>query len=184
MSPAGIRTVVRQVFRLRIRAGRWRWLLGVWFAVLLFTVLLRLAIGSVDGTLVDGSVVLYGGLVLFVLGLALLVVPALAAQSVNGDRERGTLATLQVTRLTAGDIALGKFAAAWRSSLVFLALTLPMTVYAMTQGGVTLGRVLATTIVMALLLGSVCAIALALSALRLGPRPRASGRTWPSSPSP
>ena len=166
MSPAGIRTVARQELRLRIRAGRWRWLLGVWFAVLLlFTVLLRLAIGSVDGTLVDGGVVVYGGLVLFVLGLALLVVPALAAQSVNGDRERGTLATLQVTRLTAGDIALGTFAAAWGSSLVFLALTLPMTVYAMTQGGVTLGRVLATTIVMALLLGSVCAIALALSAL-------------------
>jgi hypothetical protein len=54
---------------------------------------------------------------LFVLGLALLVVPSLAAQSVNGDRERGTLATLQVTRLSAGEITLGKFVAAWGTAL-------------------------------------------------------------------
>ena len=54
------------------------------------------------------------------------MVPALAAQSVNGDRERGTLATLQVTRLTAGDIAVGKLAAAWGTALVFLAISAPM----------------------------------------------------------
>ena len=54
--------------------------------------------------------VMFGVVVLVVLALALLVAPALAAQSVNGDRERGTLATLQVTRLRAGEIAVGKLA--------------------------------------------------------------------------
>jgi hypothetical protein len=101
---------------------------------------------------------------LFVLGLALLVVPALAAQSVNGDRERGTLATLQVTRLTAGEITMGKFAAAWGTALVFLALTFPLVAYATTQSAVPLGRVVVVTVVLALLLGTVCAISLWLSA--------------------
>src|SRR4051812_27310951 len=167
MSPHGMATVARQEFRLRIRAGRWRWLLSIWFAILLlFTALLRGALGGfTQDDVVDKGVVIYGGLMLFVLGLALLVVPALAAQSVNGDRERGTLATLQVTRLTAGDITLGKFSAAWGTSLVFLLLTLPPVVYAITQKGVPVWRTVVVTIVLALLLGTVCAISLALSAL-------------------
>jgi ABC-type transport system involved in multi-copper enzyme maturation permease subunit len=162
-----VATVARQEFRLRIRAGRWRWLLGIWFAVmLLFTVLLRMALGGFSSEdVADKGVVIYGGLMLFVLGLALLVVPALAAQSVNGDRERGTLATLQVTRLSAADICLGKFVAAWGTALVFLALTLPLVVYAVTQKGVPVVRVLVVTVVLALLLGTVCAISLALSAV-------------------
>ena len=167
MTGHGIATVARQEFRLRIRAGRWRVLLGIWFAVLLlFTGLLRAALGGFSHEDVkDKGIVLYGGLMLFVLGLALLVVPALAAQSVNGDRERGTLATLQVTRLSAGDICLGKFAAAWGTALVFLGISLPLVLYAITQGGVPVGRVVVVTVVLALLLGTVCAFSLSLSAL-------------------
>jgi ABC-type transport system involved in multi-copper enzyme maturation permease subunit len=167
MTPHGIATVARQEFRLRIRAGRWRVLLSIWFGVLLlFTGLLRGALGGfTNEKVIDKGIVLYGGLMLFVLGLALLVVPALAAQSVNGDRERGTLATLQVTRLTAADITLGKFAAAWGTAIVFLLLTLPLVVYAITQKGVPVGRVLVVTVVLALLLGTVCAMSLALSAM-------------------
>jgi ABC-2 type transport system permease protein len=163
----GVATVAKQEFRLRIRAGRWRVLLSTWFAVLLlFTGLLRAALGGFnENDVIDKGIVIYGGLMLFVLGLALLVVPALAAQSVNGDRERGTLATLQVTRLSAAEICIGKFIAAWGTSLVFLGLTLPLVAYAMTQKGIPIGRVLVVTLVLALLLGSVCAISLALSAL-------------------
>jgi ABC-type transport system involved in multi-copper enzyme maturation permease subunit len=167
MSGSGIVTVARQEFRLRIRAGRWKWLLAAFFLVLLgFTALLSSGLSQVsDEDLQFKGTVLYGGLMLFVLGLALLVVPALAAQSVNGDRERGTLATLQVTRLTAAEITLGKFVAAWGTALVFLALTLPLVVYAMTQNGVPLSRVLVLTLVLALLLGTVCATSLWWSAV-------------------
>lgn len=167
MTGSGIATVARQEFRLRIRAGRWKMLLAVFFAILLvFTALLRAGLGQLpDAELPFKGTILYGGLMLFVLGLALLVVPALAAQSVNGDRERGTLATLQVTLLTAGEITLGKFAAAWGTALVFLALTFPLVAYAMTQSGVPLGRVIVVTIVLALLLGTVCAISLWLSSV-------------------
>lgn len=167
MTAGGIATVARQEFRLRIRAGRWKVLLAIFFTVLLlFTVLLSAALSSIDeDEIAFRGTVIYGGLMLFVLGLALLVVPALAAQSVNGDRERGTLATLQVTRLTAGEITLGKFAAAWGTALVFLALTFPLVAYAMTQSGVPFLRVAVVTLVLALLLGTVCAIALWLSAV-------------------
>ena len=165
MTSSGIATVARQEFRLRIRAGRWRTLLAAWFLLLAaFTGLLRLAAGTVDG-LRDRGTLVYGGLVLVVLGLSLLVVPSLAAQSVNGDRERGTLATLQVTRLSPAEIVLGKFAAAWGTALLFLALTLPLALYAVTQGGVPLGRVLVVTLVIGVLLGTVCALSLWLSAV-------------------
>lgn len=166
MTGSGIATVARQEFRLRIRAGRWKWLLGSFFAVLLtFTALLDSGLGNVTDARAGKGAILYGGLMLFVLGLALLVVPALAAQSVNGDRERGTLATLQVTLLTPAEIVLGKFVAAWGTALVFLALTLPLVAYAITQGGVPLGRLVVVTLVLVLLLGTVCAISLWLSSV-------------------
>jgi ABC-2 type transport system permease protein len=163
----GVALVARQELRLRVRAGRWRWLLAAFFGVLVaFTALLRAGLSNLPAEdLPFKGTVLYGGLMLFVLGLALLVVPALAAQSVNGDRERGTLAVLQVTRLSAGDIAVGKLVAAWGSALVFLALTAPLVGYAMTQSGVPVGRVVVVTAVLALLLGTVCSVSLALSAL-------------------
>lgn len=167
MTLQGVRVVARQELTIRLRAGRWRWLLGAWFVLLtLVTMLLKLSLDNLDAAdAKNEGVVVYGGLTLFVLGLALLVVPTLAAQSVNGDRERGTLATLQVTRLTAADIAVGKLAAAWGAALVFLLLTLPLVGYAMTLGGVPLTRVLVVTVVLALLLGTVIAVALCLSAV-------------------
>ena len=165
MTGSGIVTVARQEFRLRIRAGRWKLLLAIFFAVLLgFTALLSTGLANLtERDLAFKGTVIYGGLMLFVLGLALLVVPALAAQSVNGDRERGTLATLQVTRLSAAEITLGKFVAAWGTALVFLALTFPLVAYAVTQGGVPFLRVVVVTLVLAVLLGTVCAISLWLS---------------------
>ena len=164
----GLRTVAAQEFRLRIRAGRWRWLLALWFGVvLLFALLLRLGLAAVTPA-TDSRPLgppLFGGVLLFVLGLALLVVPALTAQSVNGDRERGTLATLQVTLLSAAEIALGKLLAAWGTSLAFLGLTLPVVLWALFEGGLPVTNVAATLVVVALLLGVVCALSQALSAL-------------------
>lgn len=169
---SGILTVAQLEFRLRIRAGRWRWLVGAWFLVLAgITWLVRNA--AVQPNLVGPEAtgektlgaVMFGVVVLVVLALALLVAPALAAQSVNGDRERGTLATLQVTRLRASEIALGKLAASWGTALVFLAVTLPLALWCYAEGGLSLVRVAGVYLVTALLLGVVCAISLGLSAL-------------------
>lgn len=162
----GVTTVARQEFTLRIRAGRWRWLLGVWFLLVSgFTVLVHLGTRAAVHDATDRGVVVYGSLMLFVLSLALLVVPSLTGQSVNGDRERGTLATLQVTLLSALEITLGKLLAAWGTALVFLALATPAIAYAVALGGVPLGRLVVVTLVEALLLGIVAALALCLSSL-------------------
>jgi ABC-2 type transport system permease protein len=165
---SGVMTVARLEFRLRIRAGRWRWLVSAWFLVLLaITWLVRTA--AVQPNIVGDEKTLgaamFGVVVLVVLALALLVAPALAAQSVNGDRERGTLATLQVTRLRASEIALGKLAASWGTAIVFLAVTLPLALWCYLEGGLSVGRVAGVYLVTALLLGVVCAISLGLSAL-------------------
>jgi ABC-type transport system involved in multi-copper enzyme maturation permease subunit len=164
--------VARLEFKLRIRAGRWRWLVGAWFVVLaLVTWLVRTAASqpNIVGDSVERErtlgAVMFGVVVLVVLALALLVAPALAAQSVNGDRERGTLATLQVTRLRAGEIAVGKLLASWGTALVFLAVTLPLALWCYTEGGLSVGRIAGVYLVTALLLGVVCAISLGLSAL-------------------
>ncbi|HEY9408835.1 MAG TPA: hypothetical protein VIP77_04575 [Jiangellaceae bacterium] len=160
----GIRVMAGHEFRIRLRAGRWRWLLAAWFVVLAaFTALMRWAFAA-SGVERTGAF-MFGGLMMFIIGLALLVVPTLTAQSVNGDRERGLLATLQTTLLTPTEIAVGKLAAAWGTSLVFLVLTLPLVVWCMAEGGVPLSRALVCLGVTALLLGVVCAIALCLSAL-------------------
>lgn len=169
MSLASILTVARLEFTLRIRAGRWRWLVAAWFFLLLgITVLVRAAAGqqNIAGDQAESlGAVMFGVVVLVVLALALLVAPALAAQSVNGDRERGTLATLQVTRLRAGEIAVGKLLASWGTAVVFLAVTLPLALWCYVEGGLSVLRIAGVYLVTALLLGIVCAISLALSAV-------------------
>ncbi|MDA3626378.1 ABC transporter permease [Saccharopolyspora sp. WRP15-2] len=170
MTLSGIKIVAEQEFRVRLRTGRWRWLLVAWVVVIAaFTSLLRYALGLARSASEVGmnniGLPMFGALMLFVLGLALLVAPALAAQSINGDRERGTLATVQVTPLSAWEITLGKFAAAWTTGLVFLGLTLPFAVWAVLEGGVGPLRALAVVAVVALLIGVICAMAQGLSAL-------------------
>jgi ABC-type transport system involved in multi-copper enzyme maturation permease subunit len=160
----GVALVARQEFRVRLRTGRWRWLLAVWVAVVaLFTGLLHSALFSTSSA--KPGVPLFGGLMLFVLALVLIISPALTAQSINGDRERGTLATLQVTRLSPAQIALGKLAAGWGVGLAVLALTLPFVGWAFVQGGVGVLRAVVALTVVALLIGVVCAVSQALSAL-------------------
>jgi ABC-2 type transport system permease protein len=167
----GILTVARLEFRLRIRAGRWRWLVGAWFVVLaLITWLVRTAadqeniVGDLEQQDTLGAA-MFGVVMLVVVALALLVAPALSAQSVNGDRERGTLATLQVTLLSAAEIAVGKLVAAWGTALVFLVVTLPLAAWCFLEGGLSVLRIAGVYLVTALLLGIVCALSLALSTL-------------------
>ncbi|MFL6240119.1 MAG: ABC transporter permease [Actinomycetes bacterium] len=165
---SGTLEVARLELTMRVRAGRWRWLVIAWFLILtLFMLLGHLAVANNDDVVAahQRGTVLYGALQLFMLGLALLVTPTLSAQSVNGDRERGTLAVLQVTRLSAFEIAAGKLLAAWATAAVFLLVSVPHVIWAMAEGGVPFARVAIVSVVMLLLLGVICAVALGFSAL-------------------
>ena len=70
-----------------------------------------------------------------------------------------------MTRLRAGEIALGKLVASWGTALVFLAVTLPLAQWCYAEGGLSVGRIAGVYLVTALLLGVICAISLGLSAL-------------------
>jgi ABC-2 type transport system permease protein len=169
ITPRGVWLVTAQEFRVRLRTGRWRWLLGAWVLLLAIVTLgldnsFSASYGYVDDQSRRG-VPLFGSLMLFVLGMVLVISPTLTSQTINGDRERGTLATLQVTRLRPAEIALGKLLAGWAVGLVALALTLPFTLWAMAEGGVGPGRVAAVYGIAALLMGCVCAMSLGYSAL-------------------
>ncbi|MDR1079308.1 MAG: ABC transporter permease subunit [Propionibacteriaceae bacterium] len=108
-----------------------------------------------------------------VLGLGLLVTPALTSTSINGDRQAGTLATLQATKLSAAELALGKLTAAWVTMLAFALAALPWLVVGVVISGSSIWQVVVCFGVMLIELAIVCAIGLGWSALIS----RASGST-------
>ncbi|MBO2452239.1 hypothetical protein J4573_34475 [Actinomadura barringtoniae] len=169
MTLHGIGLVAGQEVRTRLRTGRWKILLATWCLVVnALGIMFRVSLDGTAGPYTgenDNGVIMFGALLLAVLVLTLLVVPVLSAQSINGDRERGTLATLQVTRLTAGDIAFGKLAAAWGTGLVILGLALPAALIPVIEGAIGPGRALVVVAVVALQIGIICAMAQGWSAI-------------------
>ena len=165
----GIRTVATLELRQRVRSTRWIVALVVFGLVVAgVTALTWYATrGSAAGYPADPAAgqTMFGFIVFFVLFLGLLVSPTLTATSINGDRNAGTLATLQITLLSAAEIALGKLLAAWLASLAFLGVAVPSILWALSMGG-TPGIALVTTLVLlAVMLAVVCAIGLGFSAL-------------------
>jgi ABC-type transport system involved in multi-copper enzyme maturation permease subunit len=164
--------VARQELRTRLRTGRWRWLMASWVVVVgLFTLLADLALRAGNGNYPENveppsiGPALFTILILVVFGLIMIVSPALTAQTINGDRERGTLAALQVTRLRPAEIAIGKLLAGWGAGVGALLLTLPFACWPLVYGDVGAWRIPVVYLIMIVLLGVVCAIAQALSAL-------------------
>ncbi|MDR3068048.1 MAG: ABC transporter permease subunit [Cellulomonas sp.] len=119
----------------------------------------------VDGWVPSSGPMTFGFVVIFVLGLGLLVAPALTAGSINGDRQAGTLATLQATTLSATQIALGKLVAAWLTVAAFLVAALPWMITATTASALSPTQVLGACALLMLELAVMCAVGLGWSAL-------------------
>ncbi len=169
VSGPGVATVARLELAQRVRSTRWLVALAVWVGVLLLvTVLIGYALTVLGGGASDAEgtgPVVFDAVVTLVLTMGLLVSPALAATSVNGDRSAGTLAPMQVTLLSPLDIALGKLLAAWTASLVLLAAAVPFVVWAFTRGGVPATALVGALALTAVTLLVVCAIGLGWSAV-------------------
>jgi ABC-type transport system involved in multi-copper enzyme maturation permease subunit len=170
LSVVGVRTVMRLELRQRVRATRWVVVLAVWTGLLaLLTGLIWLALGPAtgDGGMPDDDAgsLMFGIIVLLVLSLGSLVAPALSATSVNGDRNSGILATLQTTLLTPAEIAVGKLLAAWVTSLALFVTATPFLLIAYLIGGTPFSRLVVVLVLLALMLGVVCAVALGWSAI-------------------
>jgi ABC-type transport system involved in multi-copper enzyme maturation permease subunit len=170
----GIGDVVGLELRQRLRSRGWFILLGIWFVLIGFVTLLswsganasREASNVVMGSEPSGAgPMIFEIVVSFVLMFGLLVAPALSANAVNGDRSGGTLAILQVTLLTPGQILWGKFAASWIAALAFLVTSAPFLVIAVVLGGMTPGHILVSLGMLAVELAVVCAIGVGISGL-------------------
>ncbi|MDO5722530.1 MAG: ABC transporter permease [Actinomycetaceae bacterium] len=115
----------------RLHSTRWVVALISWVvALLLVTTALYLEVAPVFGVYADtfhpglsasGASVL----MLFVCAITITIAASSAAGTVNGDRENGMLALMQVTPVSGWSIIFGKVLAAWLNSLAFLLLSLP-----------------------------------------------------------
>jgi ABC-type transport system involved in multi-copper enzyme maturation permease subunit len=166
---SGLWTITAIELRQRVRGVAWYVLLGVFaLLVLVVTAILTYAFGSWNDDIGSGAPV-YSAIIYFVLLLATLVSPALSGNSINGDRDNGTLATTQVTLVTTPQLVLGKFFAAWISSLVFLAAAVPFILWSFALGGTEPGVVVVSILVLAIELAVVSAIGVGLSGLMRRP---------------
>jgi len=164
----GVRTVARLELRQRVRSTRWIVALVVWFVVVgAITLLATGAMGALGGGTSNPSrgPVLFAVVSFLVLGLGLLVTPTLTSTSINGDRNSGTLATLQVTLLSPAEIVLGKVAAAWVASCAFLVASVPFFLLALGLGGTPVRAAGAVLVLIAVLLAALCGIGVGLSSL-------------------
>lgn len=98
------------------------------------------------------------------LGIGIIVTPLTAATTINGSREKQTLAVIQSTRITNLELAMGEFIAAWLSSIIFI--------FAGSVGLILLGfftdawpQYLASVAIIIIQLGCLSGISLGLSAL-------------------
>ena len=102
---------------------------------------------------------------LMVLGLGVLIGTSLAATSVNGDSTEGVLAPMQMTRLTAGDLAFGKLIASWLVAVIALVTLLPILVYSYIKANWSPGEVGAMIAVILFTVLATTAIGLAWSSI-------------------
>ncbi len=163
LSPwTAIRTVFSLEMKQRLRGRAWYWMLGIWFVVIGFIFVLGTGILGATGN--EGGI-LFDLVVGFVLFFGLLVAPGLSANAVNGDRAGGTLAILQVTLVSPGQLLTGKWLASWVGSLAFLVLSSPFIFWAFALGGVEVSEALVSLLMLAVELGILCAIGVGISAL-------------------
>jgi len=160
-------TVARLELVQRRRTSRWPIVLGAWFVIIaLVTWASWRAVR--EASFATGPA-LYDVTTFFVLMLGMLVVPSLTATTVNGDREHGVLATLQTTLVTSWELVLGKLLASWVVSMCFLATALPFLAWAWVAGGVSVGRILLSLLVLVVVMAVVAAVGLMFSTLTARP---------------
>ncbi|MFV0450666.1 MAG: ABC transporter permease [Propioniciclava sp.] len=169
MSWAGIRTVAWLDLRQRVRSPRWIIALVAWFVLIIgLSALVIVAVESSRGSggmALQGEVFSFGLVTYLLLGMSLVIAPTFTATAINGDREHGTLALLQATRLSAAEIAAGKLLAAWLTSAMFLGVSLPFVIWSLVAGEIPVWQVVVCFAVMMVEVMIVCAIGLGWSAM-------------------
>lgn len=163
----GLWVVAEIELRQRVRGVAWYVLLGIFALLLLIvSVLLTIVTGLSSGLgSSNAGPGLYSFIIYFVLLLGSLVAPALGGNTINGDRDSGTLATTQITLITTPQLVLGKFVAAWLSALAFLVVALPFLLYSQLFGGTPVATIVISLLILAAELGVISAVGVGLSGI-------------------
>ena len=164
----GLRLVTSLELRQRLRSKRWYVALAVWTLVMMGIGALGLGPTLYSAQWEDVgpiAAMVFSLQMILVLFAMLLVVPALSAGSINGDRTAGTLATLQASLLSPAEIVLGQLLAGFLTGLAFLVLALPSLVPIALLGSIGILYMLRLLGVIVLLTLCVTAVGLGLSAL-------------------
>lgn len=133
MTIAHIGTIARLELTQRLRSVGWYILVGIFAVIMLLVTILAFSVYSYTGAAGAG---VYSIVMNMVLLLVVLVSPTLSGNAINGDRESATLAAVQVTAVSTGDIMLGKLLAAIATGGVFLIVALPFLAISLIGGGV------------------------------------------------
>ncbi len=157
----GVGLIMALELKQRVRGVAWYVILGVFFVLI---ALVTIGVWVLTGSSASGGG-LFSSIVYFVLLLASLISPALSGNAINGEREGGTLATIQVTSITTGQIVIGKWLAAWLASLALLVVTVPFLGIALLIGDVSALTVASSLGVLTAELGILAALGVGLSGL-------------------
>lgn len=157
-----LRTIVGIELRQRVRSVAWYVLLGVFALILVGLLVLSFASFALWS---GGNEWFFSIVIMLVLLLVLLVSPTLSGSAVNGDRDAATLAPLQVTLVTTGEIVVGKFLAAWISGLAFLVVALPFLLVSTVAGDLNPLVVVSSLAILVVEVGIIAAIGVGLSAV-------------------
>ncbi len=165
-----LRAMLFKEFRLRMRS--WRSLLvitlylGSLAAVGLGTIRSIRESGGNNGLNAAGiGPQIFGALAEFQLILIAFVAPALTAGAIAGEKERQTYELLLTTRLSALAIVLGKLLTSLAYILLLLLLSLPLFALAFLFGGINLGQLLLTLLILAVAALAIGSLSLLVSAL-------------------
>ena len=162
MSLTNIGIIARLELTQRLRSVGWYVLLGVFAVIMIGVTVLAFAVYS-WGDFVGAGV--YSIVVNMVLLLVVLVSPTLSGNAINGDRDAATLAAVQVTAASTGDIMLGKLLAAVATGGAFLIVAVPFLGVGLLGGGASPLTLLVSLLVLIAEIIIVATIGVALSGL-------------------
>jgi ABC-type transport system involved in multi-copper enzyme maturation permease subunit len=162
MNAAHIGTIARLELTQRLRSVGWYILLGV-FALLLVGITALAFMVYSWGQFIGAGV--YSIIVNVVLLLVVLVSPTLSGNAINGDRDAATLAAVQVTAVSTGDIMVGKLLAAVATGGAFLLVAVPFLAIGLLGGGANGLVLLVSLLIVAVEIVIVAAIGVGFSGL-------------------
>jgi Cu-processing system permease protein len=160
VNAARLGTVIALELTQRLRSVAWYVMLGVFALILLGVTGLSFVAFSYGPS--TGAAV-YSVVVFVDLLLVVLVSPTFSGNAINSDREHASLAAVQVTRVTTGELVCGKFLAAWITGLAFALVSAPFLIVATAGGGVDAVTVLVSLAVLFIEVGVIAGIAVGLS---------------------